>query len=119
VTYTVEIPNWRPVSLNAVRGRHWSAERRAKRETADLLAGYARFFLVPAAAGPRRVSVLVTLGPRERANDRDNLDKILLDALVQVGLLLDDGPASLDGRVEVTFRRGPARATTLTLEDVP
>jgi hypothetical protein len=48
-------------------------------------------------------------------------DELLLDALVNAGLLLDDGERGLAGRVAVQFRRadrGGWWGTVLTVEDV-
>ena len=73
---------------------------------------------IPFATGPRRVSLLVVLAPGQRAGDRDNWFKSLLDALVRVGFLVDDGAAHCElGPVE--FARGPRAAMYVTLEDLP
>lgn len=117
--YEIFIPRWAPPSLNRCRGRHWSAEHRLKKEAAAFVGTYALANRVPDAAGRRRVAVVVTLPPGAPARDLDNLDKILLDALVRARLLLDDGARGLDGRLGVEFRRGEEESTTLILEDVP
>lgn len=119
MTYTLTITNWTPPLINAVRGRHWSAEHKAKKEAAGLLWIAARQAGCPDATGPRRVSVRVTLGPGQRIRDPDACDKILLDALVRAGLLTDDDYAGVVGRMQVDYDRGPRPATVLTLEDVP
>ena len=112
------IPGWTPKLLNSVRGRHWSAEHRAKKETKAMLESYAYIQRVPQARGRRRVEVLVTLNPKQGQPDKDAYDKILLDALVRTGLLLDDGEQGLEGRMGVRFERGTQQSTTIILEDV-
>jgi hypothetical protein len=119
--HVLTIPRWRPPLTNAWRGRHWSKAHRLRRQAEELLAAYAREQGIPRAAGRRRVAVEVVLGPRMRRADPDALDKLLLDALVNAGLLLDDGERGLAGRVAVHFRwadRGGWWGTVLTFEDV-
>jgi hypothetical protein len=122
--YRIVIPNWHPRRLNECRGRHWSAESRAKNEAEAMVRAYGVLLRpeaerVPLAAGRRRVALTVVLSPRQRPADRDAYDKVLLDALVRCGLLLDDSPRGLDGRVAVRFVVGVARETWIDLEDVP
>ena len=115
--HVLVIPDWTPWRLNQVRGRHWSVEHRAKRETIEMLAMYAFLQKIPAAKGKRRVSVCVCLTGRMKQPDRDCYDKILLDSLKRSELILDDSDRGLYGRVEVTFERGPERCTTIRFED--
>lgn len=123
--YVIEIPNYHPPRLNQVRGRHWAAEHKAKGELAEFIRLYAVLAPgygkepVPKAAGRRRVRLELEGQPSGRLPDADAFDKLLLDALVQTGLLLDDGVKGLEGRVEVTFTRAPERLTRLILEDCP
>src|SRR5262245_584319 len=114
------IPRWHPPLANQWRGRHWSVAHRLRRAAAQLLGAYALQQRVPRATTRRKVSVLVTLGPRQRPCDTDAYDKLLLDGLVGAGLLVDDGAGGLAGRVEVTFSRGTASAwgTVVVLEDL-
>lgn len=122
MTYTLCVPRWRPPLCNVWRGWHWSKAHRLRKEAKHLLAAYAHQQRVPQAAGQRRVFVEVVLGPQQRQSDRDSFDKLLLDALVGCGLLLDDGERGLAGRVEVTFRRagrGEWWGTILSFEETP
>ncbi|HYT93653.1 MAG TPA: hypothetical protein VEL76_33350 [Gemmataceae bacterium] len=115
--FTLTIPDWNPTPLNKLLG-HWARRHRLKRGDADLVMFYSRLQGIPAATGRRRVSLRVTLGPRQRAPDPDALWKSTLDALVRTGLLLNDDRFDVElGSVE--FERGPARATAILLEDMP
>src|SRR5262249_43659142 len=107
-TFLLVIPKWRPPLANQWRGRHWNIAHRLRKQSTQLLGVYVLKQRVPKATGRRRVSVEIVLAPRQRQPDRDAFDKLLLDALVGAGLLLDDSERGLAGRVEVTFRRGIA-----------
>jgi hypothetical protein len=115
--WRITIPNWQPCPLNRYRGRHWSREHKAKKEARELIGTYAYMVPVPRATGPRRVRLHVTLGSAQPQPDRDAYDKVLLDALVSCGLLLDDGETGLKGRLQVTFTRGSTHATAIVLQD--
>jgi hypothetical protein len=117
VTHVVTIPGWRPALLNELMGRHPHAVARRKRVDRDLVAGYCRLAELPGAAGRRRVSLVITLGPRGRECDPDAPWKSLLDALVQAGALVDDS-ADWCELGTVAHARGPSLATAITLEDV-
>lgn len=118
---TLTIDNWQPARLNQLLSGHWSKRARLKRQDRDtvflaaskgILEDGLRFAL-----GKRRVSLEITLAPRQRAGDPDAYWKSLLDALVHAGLLLDDNRQGVE-LGPVTFIRGPRRATTITLEDL-
>jgi hypothetical protein len=117
-TYSLDIPDFTPTLTNSIRGRHWRAEHRAKSKDAEFYRLYAAMQGVPAAAGKRRVALFCVGWPAGRMPDADGFDKCLLDSLVRAGLLTDDGPAGLEGRVAVTLARGASRRTVLVLEDV-
>src|SRR5262249_2531686 len=118
--YTLMVPTWYPPLCNRWRGRHWSVAHRLRKQAVALLGVYALQQHVPRATGRRRVSVEIVLAPRQRQPDCDAYDKLLLDSLGAVGLLVDDREPGLAARVEVTFRRGQADdwGTVLYLTDV-
>jgi Holliday junction resolvase RusA-like endonuclease len=117
MTHTLTIPNYLPPSLNdLLSGNHWSRHKK-KRECRELIAGYCWEQAMAKATGKRRVSLLLTLGPRNRRRDEDNVWKAILDALVHVGLLVDDASEWCELGT-VTYARGPNRCTTVTLEEV-
>jgi hypothetical protein len=111
------IDNWHPARLNQWDGRHWSVRARLKRRDRETVGLYARLAAVPPAAGKRRVSLRLTLAPRQRAGDPDAYWKSTLDALMHAGLLCEDNRQAVE-LGEVTFERGPARRTSIVLEDV-
>lgn len=111
------IPNWTPAGLNQWQGRHWSVGHKLKKADREIVGWYAQQAGIPLATCQRRVSVKITLTPRQRACDPDAPLKSLLDALVACGLLLDDNPKwCVLG--SVTFDQGAERQTEIILEDV-
>lgn len=114
-TFTVTISDFLPTRLNALLRMHWAKRGRVLRSEADLVAVAVRQVDVPRATGRRRVSLRFE-SPRTPA-DADGRLKGLLDALTACGALVDDGPGWLElGTVESV--RGPARRTTICLEDL-
>lgn len=71
---------------------------------------------VPTAERKRRVTLLVTLRPRQRAADPDAYWKSLLDALVCCGALVNDSRKWVE-LAPVEYTRGRRPAMTVTLED--
>jgi hypothetical protein len=115
--YTLTIPGWQPARVNQWDGRHWAVRARAKKADRELVGAYARLAGIPPASGKRRVSLTLTLAPRQRAGDPDAYFKSLLDALVHAGPLLDDNRQGVElGGVE--FERGAEHATRVLLEDL-
>jgi hypothetical protein len=114
--HVLTIPGWLPTRLNQLLG-NWRKAARLKRGDRELVTYYARQAGIPPATGPRRVALRLTLAPRQRAADPDAFWKSSLDALVHAGLLLDDNRQGVE-LGSVTFTRGPARATTIVLENL-
>lgn len=117
-TWTVEIPNFIPASLNVLMRLHWSRRIARTAREADLVAGYCFKVGVPMATCKRRVTQRLTLAGRDKIRDDDNAWKGLLDALAAACMLVDDGPAWVE-RAALIQERGPRRMTTLILEDLP
>ena len=111
------VTNWHPARVNQWAGRHWSAKHRLRTSDYEILRWDSNSEEVPLAQGKRRVSLEIVLGPRQRAGDPDAYWKLLLDNLKHLGLIRDDSREWLELGT-VTFRRGPQRATAITLEDV-
>jgi hypothetical protein len=115
--FQLVIPDWRPALLNTLLGCHRWKRGRLKKCDRQLIGFYARLAGVPKAEGKHRVSLLLTLGPRQRAGDPDAYWKSVLDGLVHAGLLADDNRQGVElGRV--AFDRGARMETTIVLEDV-
>jgi hypothetical protein len=114
--WCIKIANWHPCSDNTrAKGlKAWIRAKRRDREVVrDWLCDYGR---VDRATGRRRLAVAISKsGPML---DPQNCLKSLCDALVSVGLLVDDGPDFLE-LVAPTAGRGKITSTTLTIEDVP
>jgi hypothetical protein len=117
-THKLKIDGWRPTSANCWQGCHWSKKHRYKKADREIIAAYALAAGIPRAAGRRKVDLLITLAPRERSPDPDNLWKSTLDGLVGCGLLINDNPQWLE-LGSVRFRRGAQRRTEIILRDVP
>lgn len=114
-SYRVDIPDFLPVSVNALLALHWSKRSRLKSADAAVVAAMCNHHGVPKATGKRRVSVTFRQS-RGRFADEDNRKKSLLDSLVACGRLVDDSPAWCE-QGGVATERGPNR-TVIVLEDV-
>jgi Holliday junction resolvase RusA-like endonuclease len=104
--------------LNRLVGCHWGTAQRRKKADKAVVALACKLAGVPPAVTRRRVSLVVTLAPRQRAPDSDAWFKSLLDALTACHAVKDDNPVWCE-LGPVTYARGPARRTTITLEDLP
>jgi len=114
-THRLTIDRWHPPRINEWDGYHWSRRAKLKRSDRDLVAVMG--LIIPRAEGKRRVSLVLTLAPRQRGGDPDAYWKSLLDALTTCGLLVDDSRQWCElGTVE--FERGQRRATEIVLEDM-
>lgn len=116
-TWTVGIPGWHPRRVNEWDGRHWASRSRAKKSDRQVVALCCLAARVPPASCRRRVTLTITLGPRQRGADPDSYWKSLLDALVACGALRDDRKEWVE-LAPVRYDRGPARASRITLEDL-
>ena len=117
--WTLTVQNWHPTRLNAVRGRHWAVEHRAKRTDAAIYRFAAIVAGCPKATGRRRVRLEMGGWRTGKVPDKDAWAKVCLDALVRAGLLTDDGERGLEGQLEVVYHRGAKKWTRLILEDCP
>ena len=117
MTYKLIIPRWHPAAINQFIGRHWKTMARLKRVDRNMVAGYVKLNRFPIAQGPREVSLLITLAPKQRAPDPDAFWKSLNDALVHARMLIDDNRQYCRlGTVE--FDRASERATTISLREL-
>jgi hypothetical protein len=115
-SHTLTVPAWHPCRVDQFLGR-WSREHRKKGVDRQVIGTALKEEAIPPATGKRRVSLTLTLGPKQRAGDPDAYWKSLLDALDHVGLLTDNSGQGVE-LGPVAFVRGPARATTIVLEDL-
>ncbi len=114
--YRLEIPDWRPKTLNAILANRWAGPK-AKKAAAKFFGVYARVFDIPPATGKRRVSLTLRMAKGERCPDEDAYWKVTLDALVRCKLLKQDVPkwCTLG---PVTFERTGRAGVVVTLEEV-
>lgn len=108
------IPDYLPPTLNVLLRMHWSYRRFNQRVANDLVSAYAQLSGIPKARHRRRVSI--HFESRRPPADPDARLKLLLDALVAAGLLVDDSPTWLELGAIVSIK-GSVRRTTITLED--
>jgi hypothetical protein len=113
--YSEAIPNYQPTPLNKLLSCHWAKRGRLKRSDYQIIGHYLGH--IPKATGKRRVTVTITLAPRQRAGDPDSYLKVLGDALVNAEILLDDNRQWVEW-APVEFVRGPGSQTRITLEDI-
>lgn len=114
--HEIRIEGWAPTPLNRLLGNHHAAARLKKLDREYVIL-HARLARVSRATGRRRVSLRITLPPRQRRWDPDALWKSSLDALVHANMLRDDCPKWCElGQVE--YVRGAALATVIVLEEV-
>lgn len=113
--WVVRLANYLPTSDNArAKGlRCWL--RGKKRDRTVMRDWLVEYLGVPRATGRRRLTVHVR--KRGPLVDGANLNKSLRDALVQVGLLVDDSAEWLEGSDPVV-ERGKVTSTTIILEDI-
>lgn len=108
-----------PLPLNRLLRAHWTARRRERQ--AWYLALFAAVGRAPRGRPRRRARVRVTVR-RRRRQDPDNAAgsvKPLLDALKNLGWIVDDSPRWIELVVtEETCRRGERPATELVLEEL-
>jgi Holliday junction resolvase RusA-like endonuclease len=124
-TTVLYLPKFLPTSLNKSVGRHWSVKAKQKNGDLEIVQHYAReqrlamTLHLDAALPARRVNVRMVLPKGQRAFDRDNILKGLLDALVQCGLLVNDSPRWCQiGQIEYVRHDGGLRETFVILEDL-
>jgi hypothetical protein len=117
--WEIVIPNWRPAAFNELRRAGIWGAARLKKTDLDFVNLYCRLLgRVPEAQTLRRVTLIVTLPPKQRQWDIDALQKSTLDALVGSRMLRSDhGKWAQWGGVE--YRRGAQLSTTIRLEDLP
>lgn len=110
----ITIPSYRPPSLNQYIGKHWSIGHKLKNTCKQMVLAYSRH--IPPAIGRRSVQMHIVLGKGMKRYDADNTQKLILDALVHSGMLVDDSPkwVRFDG---VTYERG-VHQTIITLTDL-
>jgi hypothetical protein len=117
VGHVLVIEGWHPCRLNQLVGCHWGTRSKRKRLDREVIALEALVQKIPKALGKRRISLVLTLAPRQRAGDPDSAWKSLLDALVAAGLLVNDSHLWCE-LGEVRFERGKAQRTVIVLTDL-
>lgn len=142
-SHRIVIPNFVPTPLNRLLGAHWAEAARMKKADRDVIAAHAGEQNVPKVTivrsdkprktgtgkptvgrmkkgtGPRRrVSIIVTLAKGERRFDNDALQKVVWDALVATGYLVNDSPVWCESGGDPEWRRGDRRETVIELEDL-
>lgn len=113
--WTLEIDGWRPERLNVII-RHWVKSKQAKDEAIKMFSLAAQLADCPAATSKRAIHLRLE-GFRVKP-DADAFDKVVLDALVRSGLLLNDDSAGLHGRMGFEAVLGKERRTILLIGDV-
>ena len=118
-SYRIAIPGWHPPTLNVLMRGERRERIRLGKQCRSMVAAYCSIAGVPEAKGRRRVTLELTLGPRQRWCDVDAHWKALLDALVDAGMIRDDSPRWCETRLSLDGSRAAERATLIVLEEVP
>lgn len=111
--YEIRIPDYLPMRLNELLRAHWAVRRSAQRAADSLVNFYGISAGVPRAQRRRRVSLTFHGG---RA-DPDARLKLILDALVHGGYLVDDSEKWC--LIDPPKNAPGPRAVTIQLEDLP
>lgn len=116
--HTVNIPDWRPATLNNIMSGHWSKGAKLKKADKRVIAATCRG--IPSAECKRRVSLEIFTLKGKRICDPDAFWKTTLDALVHCKLLVNDTPdyVELGDVVQHKYKKGEWSGTTIVLEDV-
>jgi Holliday junction resolvase RusA-like endonuclease len=117
MTYRLRLDRWQPTPINQLMNCHWATSGRRKKVDTNVICGYCIANRIPIAQGPREVSLLITLGPKQRAPDPDSLWKSTLDALVHARMLIDDN-RQYCRMGSIDFDRGPERSTLIELTNL-
>ena len=115
--FEVMIEGWHPAKLNQLNVGHWGRRRKLKDIDAKVLANECDRARVSGAIGKRRVTLTITLAPRQRAADPDAYWKSLLDGLKRCGALREDNRHWVETPPPI-FERGPCAKTLLLIEDI-
>jgi hypothetical protein len=115
--WEVTIPDWHPLSLNQMIGFNKFVVTRRKHKDAGLVGAACLLAGVPRATGKRRVTLTITLGPRQKGRDPDAWHKSTCDSLTSCGALVDDSREWVE-LPPVQYERGERRSTRITLEDI-
>ena len=112
--WRIEIQGWHPTLLNRLAGASIGHQTGIKRADAKQL--YSHLLgVVPEAKGRRLVRLTLVYRRQCDWPDRDNVWKSLLDGLVKIGALVDDGPEWVEADRPVFDVGG--KATILEMED--
>lgn len=120
--YRVDIPNFRPMTLNEFRGageygRH--IEQSGKQEMIGLLLKCAEDVprVTESNRPVRRIRLTVRYGKGLRRHDKDAFDKVAKDAIKRAGLIVDDSLHWLEWEIELTLdKKLPDKTHETTLE---
>jgi hypothetical protein len=105
--------------MNERERAHWATKRRELQEITNELGWLANAERIPAATGKRWVRITLHKSMRSRVTDdpanRDSRAKSCLDALVKLGLLVDDDDRHL---LWLGVHEGDKRATKSTVIEI-
>lgn len=116
--YVIEIPDWRPTLLNDFMRIHYLRRSRIQQKDTDMIGVYAIIAAVPPATGKRRVTIEIIHKKGEKRCDPDAPLKVTLDALVALGLLIDDSADFCEPVGKPIRGVGKTTDTRIILEDI-
>lgn len=114
---TLIIDNYHPLSVNKLLETDPRKRSAMKQSHYDIVGGLAMQQGLVKATGKRRMTILCEGWPRGKMPDPSNLAKVLEDAAVACGLLIDDSSKWCESTMPV-LKRSKQWRTTLTFEDI-
>ncbi len=120
MTWKIHLPML-PASMNARERSSFWARKKELDEITQVVDVLSRVAKIPVATSRRRVTITIHKSKRSRVRDdpanRDSRAKAPLDALVRLGLLVDDSEKWLDWGGVVEGEKRVEKETVIEIED--
>lgn len=120
-TWTIELPDFLPLSMNKRERTHWATRKRELENLTADIGWIAKKQKIPKADARRYVHIVIHKSSRSRVTDdpgnRDSRSKACLDALVANGLLVDDSDRWLSWGGVIEGEKRAQKSTIITISD--
>jgi Holliday junction resolvase RusA-like endonuclease len=112
----IEIPNWTPLTVNKWRSLHWAKANRRKTADRQMIGVYCYKSGLTKATKKRRVELNIIKSGRGRLPDPDAYFKSVLDALKNLGYIIDDSAKWVEWN-QPKIERGKQIKTIIEITD--